>query len=143
VAYAGRRNDALRGRSRAPLSAVCLLVAGVLRATVPSDTFTLGWQHSVEKTRWEEDYRVEGEALVLTESRVEGFGAGMEPAPRARLEHGTWHWRPDVPPLPSLRLTSSPYTADYRICWSGQCTALRRLVHSSGIEVVSVTPCRG
>jgi hypothetical protein len=123
------------------VTAICLLVAGALRATLPAESFTLSWQHSIEHTRWEEDYRVRGDALVLTESRVEGFGAGMEPAPGAKLVDGMWRWRPDLPPLPALRLTSSPYAGDYTICWPGQCRGLRALVRSSGIEVVSVTPC--
>ena len=123
------------------MSAVCLVVAGVLRATVPADTFTLAWQHSVEKTRWQEDYRIEGELLVLTETRVEGSGAGMEPGPNAHLVDGSWHWRPDLAPLTSLRLTSSSYTADYAICWAGACRPLRELVGSRDTETVTLAPC--
>jgi hypothetical protein len=125
------------------LSVVCIIVAGVLRGTVPADTFTVAWQHSVEKTRWEEDYRVEGDRLVLTQSRVEGSGAGVDPPAGARLVNGRWQWRPDVPPLASLRLTSSTYTADYAICWSGRCESLRALARSTDVEVVTLTPCAG
>lgn len=125
---------------RVPLNAVCLLVAGALRATLPAGGFTLEWEHSVEKTRWEEDYRVERGALVLVESRVQGFGAGMEPAPDAKLVDGTWRWQPRIE-IPELRLTSSGYTADYRLCWSGSCTPLRAMAHSTAVEVVSLMPC--
>ncbi len=65
------------------VSAFCLLVAGVVRATLPGPEFTLAWQHSVAKTRWEERYRVEGDRLLLAEACVEGTGAGMEPPPEA------------------------------------------------------------
>jgi hypothetical protein len=133
------------------LNAVCLLVAGTLRATLPTDVFTVAWDHSVEKTRWEEDYRVEAAhtdaaridalRLVAVESRVEGFGAGMEPAPGASLRQGVWRWRPALPPLPELRLTVSPYTADYRICWNGGCQPLHTLAGGDAIEVVTVAPC--
>ena len=123
------------------MNAVCLLVAGVLRATLPTDAFTLAWRHSVEKTRWEEDYRIQGDRLVLTQSRVEGFGAGMEPAPGAVLVDGVWRWRPALPPLPELRLTSSPYTTDYALCWAHACRPLRVLAESGGVEVVVVAPC--
>ena len=123
------------------MTAVCLLVAGALRATLPVDAFTLAWQHSVEHTRWEEDYRVTANALILTESRVQGFGAGMEPAPGAKLVNGTWRWRPALPPLPALRLTSSSYAGDYTLCAQGRCRALRELVPDPGVEVVTVTPC--
>jgi hypothetical protein len=123
------------------LSAVCLLVAGMLRATLATGAFTLQWQHSVEKTRWEEDYRVESGKLVLTQSRVAGSGAGMEPPSGARLVDGMWRWRPALAPLPEIRLTSSPFTQDYRLCWNGACHALREIAHSQGIEVVTVAPC--
>jgi hypothetical protein len=125
------------------LSAVCLLVAGMLRATLPTDAFTLQWRHSVEKTLWEEDYRVEAGRLVLVQSRIAGSGAGMEPPPDATLVDGTWRWRPALPPLPHIRITSSPFTADYRVCWRGDCHPLRELAHSQAIEVVTVEPCAG
>ncbi len=41
-----------------PIS-ICILVAGVVRATLPGQEFTLAWDHSVQKTRWEERYRVD------------------------------------------------------------------------------------
>ena len=125
------------------MTAVCLLVAGVLRATLPAETFTLAWQHSVEHTRWEEQYRVTADALVLTRSRVQGFGAGMEPGPEATLVDGAWQWQPRVPPLPALRLTSSPYAADYTICVAGRCRGLRELVPDPDVEVVTLVPCSG
>lgn len=121
--------------------AACLLVAGVLRATLAADHFTLAWRHSVEKTRWEEHYRVDGRGIVLEESRVEGFGAGMEPPAGAILVDAMWRWRPNLGPLPELRLTSSPYTDDYRICWAARCAGLRELVPGD-VDVVTVTPCQ-
>lgn len=123
------------------MSAVCLLVAGVLRATLATDAFTLAWQHSVEKTRWEEDYRVESGRLVLAQSRIAGLGAGMEPPADAVLAGGVWRWRPAVAPLAKLRIVSSPFVSDYRLCWNGACSALRELARSNGVEVVTVAPC--
>lgn len=124
------------------MNAVCLLVAGVLRATLPTSEFTVGWNHSVEKTRWEERYRVAGARLALVEARIQGSGAGMEPAPDARLSDGWWAWRPALAPLPELRLTLSPFTRDYDICWRGRCQALRGLVAvRATTAVVVVRPC--
>jgi len=123
------------------VTAICLLVAGALRATLPAESFTLSWQHSIEHTRWEEDYEVTAVALVLTQSRVEGFGAGMEPASGAKLVDGMWRWRPTLPPLPALRLTSSPFAGDYTICVAGRCRALHELVTDAGVVVVTVAPC--
>ena len=56
--------------------------------------FTLAWEHSVEKTRWEESYRVDGDRLRLTAARIQGLGAGMEPPPDAVLRGGWWTWKP-------------------------------------------------
>jgi hypothetical protein len=72
---------------------ICLVVAGVVRATLPDSGFTLAWEHSVQKTRWEERYRVDDGGLVLAEARVQGSGAGMEPPPGAVLRNGWWTWR--------------------------------------------------
>jgi hypothetical protein len=70
------------------LDAVCLLVAGALRAMLPTTEFTLAWTHSVQKTRWEERYRVAGSDLQLVEARIQSSGAGMDPPPQARLRDG-------------------------------------------------------
>ena len=97
------------------------------------------------KARYSEDWRVEGNRLAAVESRVEGSGAGMDPPPGARLADGMWHWRPALAPLPELRLTLSPYTADYRLCTRAGCAPLHALVHAPAdrIEVVTVRPCTG
>jgi hypothetical protein len=106
------------------LNAICLFLAGALRATVPSSDLTLAWTHSIEKTRWEEHYRVDAGSLRLVLARVRGSGAGMEPGPGARFEDGWWTWNPDIR-LTSLRLTLSPYAGDYDLCWNARCQTLR------------------
>lgn len=40
------------------------------------DSISLAWIHSIEKTPWEEHYRVEDEHLVLTDVYLKSFGAG-------------------------------------------------------------------
>jgi hypothetical protein len=108
--------------------AICLVVAGAIRATLPATEFTLAWQHSVEKTRWEERYRVEGDRLALTEARVQALGAGMEPAPGARLQNGWWTWRPGLAPLPAVTLAASAYGRDYELCWNARCSPMQTLL---------------
>jgi hypothetical protein len=126
------------------LSATCILVAGVIRATVPSPEFTLAWEHSVEKTRWEERYRIEGDKLALVEASVAGSGAGMEPAPGARFANGRWSWRPALPPLPVLRLAASHYALDYELCWGGRCSRLGSLLGSAVQDAtVELKACSG
>lgn len=120
---------------------ICLLVAGVVRATLPASEFTLAWTHSVQKTRWEERYRFDGNGLLLVEARVESSGAGMEPPPEARLVDGFWTWRPRRH-LPALRITRSGYTADYRLCWNGGCRELGSMIGATPEgTVVDVAPC--
>jgi hypothetical protein len=123
-------------------NAICLIVAGVIRAFVPSPEFTLAWEHSVEKTRWEERYRIEGDRLALVEASVAGSGAGMEPAPGARFANGRWSWRPALAPLPVLRLAASRYARDYELCWDGHCSPLRAWIGSADeYESVELKAC--
>jgi len=121
------------------LIAVCVLAAGVVVSTLPTTEFTVEWRHSVEKTRWEERYRADGRQLLLTSASIEAMGAGMEPPPEARFADGRWTWQP-MHPLTELRLTRSPYAADYTICWSGSCRALSALTGETG-NTVSFRPC--
>jgi len=126
------------------MSAVCLIVAGVVSATLPTEQFTLSWIHSVEKTRWEETYRVEGDRLALIEARIQGMGAGMEPSADARFADGWWIWRPNMPPLPELVLSRSPYARDYAVCFASRCAELGALtgaVDATDTSVVTLKPC--
>jgi len=102
---------------------LCITAGGVVVA-LALDTFTLAWTHSIEQVRWEEDYRVEGTALRLTEARIRGSGAGMDPPAGARLEHGIWHYTPALPALPVLRLAHSHFTPGYELCHDGCCKPL-------------------
>lgn len=124
------------------MTGLCLVVAGVLRATLPAQEFTLAWTHSVEKIRWEEDYRVERDAILLVSARVRGSGAGMEPPANAVLRDGVWHYRPERPALSGLRITLSPYSSDYDLCWNEQCAPVTRVVGLARPEgVVELVAC--
>jgi hypothetical protein len=102
--------------------AVCI-AAGTLKLVLATNAFTLAWTHSVEKTRWEEDYRVAGAALVLEAARIRGTGAGMEPPADAVLRDGVWHYRPNQA-MPRLVLANSPFGGSYEICVYGKCQTL-------------------
>jgi hypothetical protein len=125
------------------VNAVCLLIAGVVRATLPATEFSLAWDHSVEKTRWEERYRINADRIELTEAAVQGTGAGMEPPPGAVLRDGWWRWSPKPMSLSELRLTYSTYTTDYRLCWSRHCNDLSAVLDQPprNGDVISVQPC--
>ncbi len=121
--------------------ALCIAAGGLVTA-LALNTFTIAWTHSIEKIRWEEDYRVEGTALVLTEARIRGSGAGMEPPAGSRFEGGVWHYVPELPPLHELRLTHSSYTADYEFCDAAGCVPLAAYAPQAGPgEVIQMTVC--
>jgi len=123
------------------VNVVCLVVAGVVRATLPGPEFTLAWEHSVEKIRWDERYRLEGESLTLIEARVEGNGAGMEAPPGEQLRDGRWAWQPNSRHA-ELRLTHSTYAADYMLCSVGRCANLGAWTGATPQSaVVTVRPC--
>jgi hypothetical protein len=100
------------------------LAAGAVAASLAIDAFTLSWTHSIEKIRWEEDWRIEVGALVLTEARIRGTGAGMEPPVGALLKNGVWHYRPNLPPQAVLRLAHSPHAGGYTLCTATLCAPL-------------------
>jgi hypothetical protein len=102
---------------------LCVAAGGAVVA-LALQTFTLAWTHSIEKIRWEEDWRVDGARLVLVEARVRGSGAGMEPPAGSILENGVWRYDPHMPPLEVVRLTHSHYAAGYELCHDGGCTPL-------------------
>lgn len=125
------------------MSAICL-AAGALHAVLLANVFTLSWMHSVEKTEWQEDYRVVDGALRLEAARIKGSGAGMEPPDDAVLRDGWWEYRPQVAPMDTLRLTFSHATADYRLCWAGGCRMLGDLLEGlPDSAVVEIKPCAG
>lgn len=121
--------------------ALCLSL-GAKTVSLDTQGFTLAWTHSIEKIEWQEDYILRNGRIVIVEARIAGTGAGMEPPADAILRDGQWHYRPELPPLDELRLTLSPYVADYRLCWDGQCRALGDLVASLGDPgIVTVRAC--
>ena len=109
------------------------LVTPLLALALATDTFTLAWTHSVEKTEWREDWRVQGASLVLEEARVQGSGAGMEPPEGAVRRDGAWVWRPGLT-VPVLHLAVSGATVSgWRLCTpAGGCAELERLLGTSG-----------
>lgn len=118
---------------------LCIVAAGKT-AVMAVAAFTLSWTHSVEKTAWQEDWRVAPDGLVLTEARVKGSGAGMEPPEGAVLEDGWWRYEPRLRPLPRLLLAASGNTgAGWTLCAGGRCVVLG--AERGGDAVVE--PCPG
>ncbi|QSX37341.1 DUF1850 domain-containing protein [Shewanella sedimentimangrovi] len=119
---------------------LCLGMAGVVWTRLPLEHFSLQWQHSVEKIRWEEDYRLESQGLRLVEARVRGTGAGMEIPDDAWYADGSWHYVPALAPIPVLSLGRSPQVADWQLCRDGECHELSHWLGPPQAEV-ELWPC--
>lgn len=104
---------------------ICLLAAGKTIA-LSTTVFTLSWIHSVQKTEWQEDWRLGGQnRLEIVEARIKGSGAGMEPPDGAVLEDGYWTYRPNLPPRNELVLASSGATPSaWTVCANDSCIDL-------------------
>lgn len=124
--------------------ALCLAAAGtMLRLAVT--TFTLAWSHTVEHLPWQEDWRVDGDRLVLEEMRVKGSGAGMDPPPDSRLVDGWYVWRPsdETRARIVLRRAADPdgVIGDWQLCAEDEpCRALGDIVGGDA-DPVTLYPC--
>ena len=116
--------------------ALCIAV-GAQMVTLPVRSFTLQWQHTVEKVLWEEDYLTVGPWLLLDRARVRGSGAGMEPPPDAVREGSIWSYRPTDRWRQSVHLARSEFGADYRLCFHGHCRPLADLVTARGPAILT------
>ncbi|MEX0955242.1 MAG: DUF1850 domain-containing protein [Rhizobiaceae bacterium] len=114
---------------------LCIL-AGAKTVTIAAAAFTLSWTHSVEKIEWRERWAVEDGKLRITESRVQGSGAGMDPPEGSVFEDGSWVYRPDLPPQDRLLLASSGTTVGgWTLCASGDCTEIGAEGASGPVEI--------
>ena len=118
---------------------LCLLAAG--KTTVfAASAFTLSWTHSVEKTRWEEDWRVTPAGLAIVEARVKGSGAGMEPPADAVLKDGWWVYSPKLPARGRIMLAASGATpSGWTLCTATDC---REFGASAG-DAIEISVCDG
>lgn len=120
---------------------LCLLAAG---ATIRLGTvaLTLAWTHSIEKIRWEEDYRATPAGIVLTEDRLQGTGAGMEPPAGAKFDGQWWRYNPQVGPLPQVVLRRSGMTVgDWEVCMAGTCKPMGTYLPDPKADPVTLTTC--
>ena len=118
---------------------LCILTgAGIVRLAVAG--FTLTWTHSIEKTRWEEDWTIASGALSLVEARIESMGAGMEMPQGARFDGTWWRWTPKVPPLPEVLLRRSDAVPEgWGLCAQGQCQRIG--ARGETADVITLKSC--
>jgi hypothetical protein len=114
---------------------LCIL-AGGKTAMIATAAFTLSWTHSVEKIEWREHWAVEDGKLRITESRVQGSGAGMDPPEGSIFEDGWWVYRPDLPAQEKLLLARSGATVGgWTLCASGDCFEIGAEAASKPVEI--------
>jgi hypothetical protein len=102
---------------------LCIAIAGKVTALAVS-AFTLSWSHSVEKTAWQEEWRLVDGRLAVVSARIEGSGAGMEPPADARFDGMGWVYEPRRPPQRRLVLADSGAAGAWRLCAAGECLTL-------------------
>jgi hypothetical protein len=120
---------------------LCLASAGVMKMLSVA-AFTLAWTHSIEKSDWQEDWRITPQGLELVQARIKGSGAGMEPPPEARLIDGWFQWQPARAPLPEVVLGNSGSAGEWRLCHDGNCRTLSDIFgRPVGIDVTIMTAC--
>jgi hypothetical protein len=120
---------------------LCLASAGVVKV-LSLAAFTLVWTHSVERSDWQEDWRVTPKGLELVQARVKGFGAGMEPPADARLVDGWFQWQPRRAPMPEVVLGNSGAAGEWRLCNDGSCRTLSEIFgYPIGVSVIKVSAC--
>ncbi|MER9937082.1 DUF1850 domain-containing protein [Mesorhizobium sp. M0088] len=116
---------------------LCILAAGKT-VTLSVAAFTLSWTHSVERTRWQEDWKVTPSGLQLIEARIKGSGAGMEPPEDAVLKNGWWIYAPGVGPQRRVVLAASGTTGEgWMLCSVQGC---RELGKAAG-DTIALEPC--
>jgi hypothetical protein len=119
---------------------VCLLV-GAQQIVFATSAFMLAWTHSVEKVRWEEDWRVTPAGLEIAEARISGSGAGMEPPDDAVFDGRYWRYRPKLAPQQRVVLARSGATGGgWKLCYDGRCHDLPE--QSASDPVMTLEPCR-
>jgi hypothetical protein len=123
--------------------AICIAIVAVSKGIVlPTDAITLGWTHTVEGTRWEEDYTIVRGALVIREARVKGSGAGMDPPTGSNWAGGWWRYFPSLGPLREVTLANSSFAPGYTVCWNGACRQLQTIVPLDTPAKIEPRPCR-
>lgn len=101
------------------------IAAGAYAVAMYAPTFTLAWEHSIEKVEWRETWKVQNNAMRPVEARIKGTGAGMEPPKDAKLVDGWFVYAPKTKPQERLDLPDSSFAKPLRICLEGKCRPIR------------------
>lgn len=92
-----------------------------LAATVvflPTDHFSLSWQHSIEHFIWKEEYKINASThqFYLDRVFIPGHGAGVDIPPDALFIEDHWEFQPMVHEMSELLVANWLEQLDYQIC---------------------------
>jgi len=117
--------------------AVCIATAGGV-LNIAATSFILSWTHSVEKVPWQEFWTVTAQGLVLSEARIKGSGAGMEPPEDAVFKEGWYIYHPNIPPRHEIVLAASgKTTGGWTFCSDQKCMELGKTEE----KPIRILPC--
>ncbi|MCH4543399.1 MULTISPECIES: DUF1850 domain-containing protein [Brucella/Ochrobactrum group] len=117
--------------------AVCIATAGGA-LKIAATSFLLSWTHSVEKVPWQESWNVTSQGLVLSEARIKGSGAGMDPPADAVLKNGWYVYHPAIPPRREIVLAASGKTGGgWTFCSGQKCIELGKAAE----KLIHIKPC--
>lgn len=142
---ATKNGDSPKGRTVFRLFSLLLMLAGicavplfpclVIRDTLThrllwsgaiteNTTFGIRWTHSIHRSRIEEQYRIQGGQIVLTEMSFHDYGIGMENQLAAGEElvisDGAFHIRRMNRSFPALHLFIGQVRANHTLLFAGQ-----------------------
>ena len=119
------------------LMAVCIATAGGI-LKIAATSFVLSWTHSVEKVPWQEFWNVTSQGLALSEARIKGSGAGMDPPADAVLKDGWYIYHPTIPPRQEIVLAASGKTSGgWTFCSKHKCVELGKTEETP----IHIKPC--
>lgn len=116
------------------LSVSALLCIGFFGATAPDNqlsmidlpdaTFTLKWMHSIEKSGWEETWRVTKDGFMPVLAKIRTGGSGMEPPTSSIFREGWYEYIPTVGPVSDIIIPDSDFTLPMQFCVQDDCAPL-------------------
>lgn len=97
-----------------------------LAIELPVRTFTLKWVHSIERSGWEETWRVTADGFLPVSARIKTGGSGMEPPPSSNFLDGWYVYVPNIGPVLEIVIPDSDFTPPMQICVQDDCAPLSK-----------------
>ena len=106
-------------------------LANAVTAFLPTDHFSLSWQHSIEHFVWKEEYKIDPLTyqFYLRRVSIPGHGAGVDIPVGAIFIDDHWEFRPIIKKMSELLLANWLEQSDYVLCVAADyCRNLREFL---------------